>query len=170
MTLRFLKGKKRHPNNENENEQIEREPKNPRIENIVDDAMVIDDANTLPSPSPSSSSSSSYLNNDPIHNIQHYTQTNEVSSEMKKLCLENTTETTVNACNVTLGLTNHTLQIASVFMDGASNVAQNFSLFSPLISSFLELGKEIIKLYERAEHNKNLCSFLLQRCNCAVAA
>ena len=38
------------------------------------------------------------------------------------------------------------------------------------ISTFFALGQEIITLYEKAKHNKDLCSFLLKRCNCAEAA
>ncbi|CAG8520523.1 9216_t:CDS:2 [Funneliformis caledonium] len=88
---------------------------------------------------------------------------------MKNLCLENT-ENTLDACQNTISFTNNLIPIASALASDAADVAQNFALFAPLINSFLELGKEIIKLYEKAEHNKNLCSFLLQRCNCAVSA
>ncbi|CAI2170324.1 14929_t:CDS:2 [Funneliformis geosporum] len=167
----FSKGKKRQPVNESDIGPFERESKNPRIEIHAEDgnAMVIDsidDATTFPSPSPSSSSSSSYINNDPTQYPQHYLQTNEVSSKMKRLCLENT-ENNLDACQKTIEITNIVIPLASTL---ASDVAQNFALFAPLINLFLELGKEIIKLYEKAEHNKSLCSFLLQRCNCAVAA
>src|SRR5205085_2403668 len=53
---------------------------------------------------------------------------------------------------------------------GTTVVAQSFSQFAPLVGSFFKLGEEIIKLYESAKHNKELCGFLLQRCNCAIAA
>jgi hypothetical protein len=50
------------------------------------------------------------------------------------------------------------------------NVAQTFDEFAPLIGTFLALGDEIKKLYDKAKHNKELCSFLLKRCNGAMAA
>jgi hypothetical protein len=53
---------------------------------------------------------------------------------------------------------------------GASNGARNFAEFAPHISSFLDIGKDIITLYEKAEHNKELCGSLLERCNFAMAA
>ncbi len=50
------------------------------------------------------------------------------------------------------------------------SVAQNFEAFMPVVATFLRLGEEIIVLYEKAKHNKELCGFLLKRCNCAMAA
>src|ERR1044072_1452541 len=50
------------------------------------------------------------------------------------------------------------------------NMTQTFNEFEPLISTFLALGREIITLYESTKHNKELCGFLLKRCNCAIAA
>src|SRR4051794_35103944 len=50
------------------------------------------------------------------------------------------------------------------------SMAQTFDEFAPLITTFFALGQEIITLYEKAKHNKDLCSFLLKRCNCAEAA
>ncbi len=48
--------------------------------------------------------------------------------------------------------------------------SQNFEAFDPLIATFLKLGEEIIVLYEKAKHNKELCSFLLKRYIFAIAA
>ncbi|CAB4445502.1 unnamed protein product [Rhizophagus irregularis] len=52
----------------------------------------------------------------------------------------------------------------------AIGVAQTFDEFAPLIGTFLALGDEIKRLYDKAKHNKELCSFLLKRCNGAMAA
>ncbi|UZO15522.1 uncharacterized protein OCT59_006941 [Rhizophagus irregularis] len=59
-----------------------------------------------------------------------------------------------------------------VFSDliNLSRVAQNFGEFIPLIDKFIKLGEEVLLLYEKAKHNKELCGFLLNRCNCAMAA
>ncbi|PKB98603.1 kinase-like protein [Rhizophagus irregularis] len=61
---------------------------------------------------------------------------------------------------------NSTLEAIGVVI----NVAQTFDEFAPLIGTFLALGDEIKKLYDKAKHNKELCSFLLKRCNGAMAA
>ncbi|GBB94920.1 hypothetical protein RclHR1_02440014 [Rhizophagus clarus] len=50
------------------------------------------------------------------------------------------------------------------------NFAQNFESFAPIISKICKLGGDVIDLYEKAQHNKELCGFILKRCNCAVAA
>src|SRR5207249_4215539 len=52
----------------------------------------------------------------------------------------------------------------------ALKITQNFEDFAPVIKTFLKIGIEIIELYEKAKHNKELCGFLLKRCNCATAA
>ncbi|CAI2165226.1 7181_t:CDS:2 [Funneliformis geosporum] len=56
------------------------------------------------------------------------------------------------------------------FVKDIFNVSQVFEDFAPLIKTFLSIGKEIMEIYELAEHHKELCGFLLQRCNCAMAA
>ncbi|CAB5215438.1 unnamed protein product [Rhizophagus irregularis] len=61
---------------------------------------------------------------------------------------------------------NSTLEAIGVVI----NVAQTFDEFAPLIGTFLALGDEIKKLYDKAKYNKELCSFLLKRCNGAMAA
>ena len=141
----FNKNRKRQ-NVRDDNE--EREPKNPRIEisNDDDSSMVIDTETTLllsstPSPSPLS-----YVQDD-----------NEMSSDLNRMSLDNT-----DCCDK--------LGFKPNFIKEAICIAQSFEDFAPLISAFLTLGKDIIILYEKAEHHKELCSFLLQRCNCAVAA
>jgi hypothetical protein len=59
---------------------------------------------------------------------------------------------------------------ASTIVKGLSNVAQNFDNFAPVIGKICKLGEEVIELYEKAKHNKELCGLLLKRCNCAVAS
>ncbi|RIA81298.1 kinase-like domain-containing protein, partial [Glomus cerebriforme] len=44
------------------------------------------------------------------------------------------------------------------------------SIYAPLIKQFFDIGKEIVILYEKAEHNKEICSLLLQKYNCARIA
>uniref|UniRef100_U9SVE0 Protein kinase domain-containing protein n=1 Tax=Rhizophagus irregularis (strain DAOM 181602 / DAOM 197198 / MUCL 43194) TaxID=747089 RepID=U9SVE0_RHIID len=61
---------------------------------------------------------------------------------------------------------NSTIEVIGIVI----NVAQTFDEFAPLIGTFLALGDEIKKLYDKAKHNKELCSFLLKRCNGAMAA
>jgi hypothetical protein len=149
----FNRGKKRHTNND---ELRERESKNPRIEiNDEDSAMIIDHSN-----------SSSYYN-DMLVNPQYHSQEinrnsssyltsqedNELSSELNRLEIDKV----------------QALTIARTAVEGASSVAKNFAAFAPFITSFLDIGKEIIALYEKAEHNKELCGFLLKRCNFAMA-
>src|SRR6266542_2692033 len=148
------KGKKRHTNDD---ELRERESKNPRIEIINgenDLAMIMDHTNSY------------YYNNDMMI-PQYYSQEinrnslsyitsqedNELSSELNRLEIDKV----------------QMLTTARTAVEGASNVAKNFAAFAPLISSFLDIGKEIITLYEKAEHNKELCGFLLKRCNFAMA-
>ncbi|PKC04129.1 kinase-like protein [Rhizophagus irregularis] len=46
----------------------------------------------------------------------------------------------------------------------------NFDEFIPLIDKFIKFGEEILILYEKSRHNKELCGFLLNRCNCAMAS
>jgi hypothetical protein len=53
---------------------------------------------------------------------------------------------------------------------GVCSVAQHFDEYIPLIGEFLKLGEEVISLYDKAKHNKELCGFLLKKCNCAMAA
>src|SRR2546423_462165 len=110
----FGKGKRRN----------EYATENPRIEVIsVDDdtQMAIDDTSHLPS----RSSPSTTQNCD------------EVSRKLKRLRLDNTVTTYEKPCG-NLSVT------ACTIMEGASNVAQNFALFAPLITEVLVIGKEIL--------------------------
>ncbi|CAG8703207.1 12466_t:CDS:2, partial [Rhizophagus irregularis] len=75
------------------------------------------------------------------------------------LTRENTSDT---AANINL--------MATSTFKGVCSVAQNFGEFIPLIDKFIKLGEEVLLLYEKAKHNKELCGFLLNRCNCAMAA
>src|ERR1051325_3030062 len=53
---------------------------------------------------------------------------------------------------------------------GVTSVDNNFAIFEPFISTFHNTRNEIISLYNKAEHHKELCGFLLKRCNFATAA
>src|SRR6266498_1983276 len=61
-------------------------------------------------------------------------------------------------------------EVCKTLVQGVFRSAQTFEAFAPYITSFLKLGEEIIELYDKAKHNKELCGFLLKRCNCAMAA
>ncbi|GBC04294.1 hypothetical protein RclHR1_00560021 [Rhizophagus clarus] len=151
----FNIGKKRQTDDD---ELKGRESKNPRIEiNDEDSTMNIDHLNSF-----------DYNGiNDMMINPQYHSQEinrnslsyttsqedNELSNELNRLEIDKV----------------QIMSIARTAIDGASNVAKNFAVFAPFINSFLDIGKEIIALYEKAEHNKELCGFLLKRCNFAMA-
>ncbi|CAB4414894.1 unnamed protein product [Rhizophagus irregularis] len=150
ININFNKGKKRQTNDD---ELKERESKNPRIEiNDEDSTMIIDN------------NSNSYYN-DILANPQYYSQErnslsyktsqedNELSNDLNRLEIDKV----------------QVLNVARTVIEGTSSVAKNFANFAPFINSFLDIGKEIIALYEKAEHNKELCGFLLKRCNFAMA-
>ncbi|CAG8461423.1 15453_t:CDS:10 [Cetraspora pellucida] len=46
----------------------------------------------------------------------------------------------------------------------------NYEHFAPLIDIFLNLGEDIVTIYQKAEHNRRLCNFLTKRVNLAVGA
>src|SRR6266498_3926883 len=146
--MKIFNSKKRQPINDAQS--MERESKNPRIEiiNLEDDddlCMVInDDASPL---SPSS----------------NYQDDNEVSSELNQMSLDDVE--TKEVCE----LKKDFVSVTSIGIKGPCNMGRIFEEFKPLIKSFLLIGKEIIELYEKAEYHKELCGFLLQRCNCAMA-
>jgi hypothetical protein len=165
----FNKGKKRQPNDE-----LGRGSKNPRIEIINTDSDMIIDSNS------SNNTPYYYNNNMTITHTQYYPQEisrtsvnyitsqddNELLNEMNRLDIDR--ERAFGACKLTVEVADH-LSAARTAVEGASAVAKNFAMFAPLISSFLDIGKEIITLYEKAEHNKELCGSLLKRCNFAMA-
>ncbi|RGB40075.1 hypothetical protein C1646_688615, partial [Rhizophagus diaphanus] len=149
ININFNKGKKRQTNDD---ELKERESKNPRIEiNDEDSTMIIDNSN-------------SYYD-DILANPQYYSQErnslsyktsqedNELSNDLNRLEIDKV----------------QVLNVARTVIEGTSSVAKNFATFAPFINSFLDIGREIIALYEKAEHNKELCGFLLKRCNFAMA-
>ncbi|CAI2164744.1 7888_t:CDS:2 [Funneliformis geosporum] len=74
-----------------------------------------------------------------------------------------------NNCESTKELTSRGSKFR-VAVKGAHCIAQSFEEFCPVIKTFFSLGNDILLLYEKAEHNKELCSVLLKRCNCAIAA
>ncbi|CAG8441233.1 14354_t:CDS:2 [Funneliformis caledonium] len=162
--------KKRQANDE-EDQLTERGSKNPRIEivNCDDDSgMNID--TSLPSnfsPSPSLSPSNSYFNSREMNSPSYQQDDIEVSNELNKMSLDNIMD--MDDCESTSELEQGYGSIALISAKGACCIAQNFEAFSPYIKIFFNLGKEIIILYEKAEHHKELCSSLLQRCNCAMA-
>ncbi|RIA81299.1 kinase-like domain-containing protein [Glomus cerebriforme] len=147
MSNSFNKNNKRT----NEDEDQSRESKCPRIkvdDLTLDDTMDVEYSRSFislsPSPSPSSPAS-------PSITFQDY---NGVSNKLDKMSLD----------NIEIGL--------NVIISGldTSNVAKNFSVFAPFITSFLDIGSQIIKLYNQAKHNKEICGLLIKRCNFAMAA
>ncbi|CAG8700788.1 10562_t:CDS:2, partial [Dentiscutata heterogama] len=63
----------------------------------------------------------------------------------------------------------NSVKIAVRNMYTVAEVSANYVHFAPLIEIFLKLGEDIVTLYQKAEHNKHLCSYLTQRVNSAVA-
>ncbi|RIA81537.1 kinase-like domain-containing protein [Glomus cerebriforme] len=100
---------------------------------------------------------------------------NELSNKMIKMRLNNIETTTTTTTTTTRTRDEETIKINKFSSSLGTvkevfNIAQNSNDFIPLIKTFLEIGSEIVTLYEKAKHNKKLCSFLLKRCNGAVAA
>jgi hypothetical protein len=163
----FNKSKKRPTNDDDE--QL-RESKCPRIkiDDSTIDTMDVDYSSSYslvslsPSPSPSPSP---YCHSPSYSTSTTYCDDNGVSNELKKMSLNNM-EMGINACKSTLDIADKLLTV----IGATSSVAKNFSAFAPLISSFLDIGNEIIKLYKKAKQHKELCGFLLKRCNFAMAA
>ncbi|GBC07600.1 hypothetical protein RclHR1_07560004 [Rhizophagus clarus] len=161
----FNINKKRQSNDE---DQIsERGSKIPRIEieNDNDSKMIVDDdKNVLKSSL--SVSSNNCIDNNQLSTKNYDQEGNEVSRELKKMSLNNNNFNDI--CDNEKLKSELNIDLTSV-AKGFCCIAQNIEEFTPLIKSFLALGKEIISLYEKAEYHKELCSFLLQRCNCAMA-
>ncbi|CAI2164741.1 7886_t:CDS:2 [Funneliformis geosporum] len=167
------KSKKRH--NANSEQSESRDSKHPRIKVSLDDSVMDVDSSSLPSlspfPSPLPSSCPS-----PVSFSMDYSQEtvlqyeNEVSSELNKMHLNNIREKDMEVCEDPPELKRDFASVASNALKGTHCIAQSFEEFCPIIKIFLSLGNEIVTLYEKAEHNKQLCSALLQRCNCAIAA
>ncbi|CAG8447392.1 10996_t:CDS:2 [Ambispora gerdemannii] len=59
----------------------------------------------------------------------------------------------------------NTMSLAASFSKGAANVADVLSPFIPLISNITILVREVVDLYQAAEHNKRICHSLLERVN-----
>ncbi|PKY48034.1 kinase-like protein [Rhizophagus irregularis] len=168
----FFTSSKKSPTNDDDDDHL-RESKYPRIkiDDSTIDTMDVEDVDysssylvplsPSPSPSPSPSCHSPSYSTYCITNHDD----NSVSNELKKMNLNNV-EMGFNVCNTTLDITDKMLTVVG----GASSVAKNFSEFAPLISSFLNVGNEIIKLYKKAKQHKELCGFLLKRCKFAMAA
>jgi hypothetical protein len=140
------------------NEDDDRLGESKCLHSKIDDSTV-DLINGTHSISPSSTS---YYNNSSTKILNQ--DDNGILDELKKLSLNNV-ETGINICKSTLDTTNHLLT-----MRYDPNVAKNFSEFVPFIEKFIKLGEDVILLYEKAKHNKELCGFLLKRCNCVMAA
>ncbi|CAG8776486.1 7963_t:CDS:10 [Gigaspora margarita] len=51
----------------------------------------------------------------------------------------------------------------------AIETSASYVSFAPLIEIFFKIGEDIVMLYQKAEHNKRLCSYLTKRVNSAVA-
>jgi cell division protein ZapA (FtsZ GTPase activity inhibitor) len=95
----------------------------------------------------------------------------ELSNKMGKVSFDNNNETLDENDDETPE-SNSNIKINSV-LEAAGvviSIAQTFDEFAPLIGTFLAIGDEIKKIYDKAKHNKEVCSFLLQRCNGAMAA
>ncbi|CAB4433514.1 unnamed protein product [Rhizophagus irregularis] len=143
----------------------ERGSKNPRIETNDDSRMIIDDDKNILKTSPLSVCNDSIDNQLNSTSKGYVQEDNEVSSELKRMSLNNINQSKCDDKSKTELNNNYLIALTK----GFCCIAQNIEEFTPLIKSFLALGKEIISLYEKAEHHKELCSFLLQRCNCAMA-
>ncbi|CAG8626580.1 8108_t:CDS:1, partial [Funneliformis mosseae] len=197
MSFNILKNiRKRQSIYDDQSTNAEREPKVPRINIHRTDDLIMDDANSTPSLSPYHSSCPSPSNpvinyNDQYNtwNPQYYNSLqyyqhlpynnqpdnmnpffpanymisqddNGVSGALNRMTIEETNEA---ASEIFVSGTMATIK-------GACSVAQNFETFMPFVTTFIKLGEEIINLYEKAKHNKELCGLLLQRCNGAMAA
>ncbi|CAI2167819.1 12882_t:CDS:2 [Funneliformis geosporum] len=193
----FLPNKKKRSTNDDQSTNTEREPKVPRINILRTDDLIMDvDANSTPSlspyhsscPSPSNPSPSNpvltyndqfnYWNPQDYNSLQYYQYNqpemnpffpanymtsqddNGVSGALNRMTIGETNEAASEICV--------TGTVAT--LKGACSVAQNFETFIPFVTIFLKLGEEIINLYDKAKHNKELCGILLQRCNGAMAA
>ncbi|GES99722.1 kinase-like domain-containing protein [Rhizophagus clarus] len=96
-------------------------------------------------------------------------QEDNESNRNKRMHIDSTLDFNATRDNTSDTTANLQLASSSTFREVCS-VAQNFDEFIPLMDKFLSLGDEVILLYERAKHNKELCGFLLKKCNCAMAA
>ncbi|CAB4388270.1 unnamed protein product [Rhizophagus irregularis] len=164
ITFFYNKSKKRQTNDDDE-QMSERGSKNPRIETNDDSRMIIDDDKNILKTSPLSVCNDSIDNQLNSTSKGYVQEDNEVSSELKRMSLNNINQSKCDDKSKTELYNNKLITLTK----GFCCIAQNIEEFTPLIKSFLALGKEIISLYEKAEHHKELCSFLLQRCNCATA-
>ncbi|KAF0523914.1 kinase-like protein [Gigaspora margarita] len=61
------------------------------------------------------------------------------------------------------------LEITVRALTSAVEASASYVAFAPLIEIFYKLGEDIVTLYQKAEHNKRLCSYLTKRVNSAVA-
>ncbi|CAG8537045.1 4325_t:CDS:2 [Acaulospora colombiana] len=85
-----------------------------------------------------------------------------VDNDMMDLSESSETNTTTTP----LDCTNEILSQAAVVVD----VVASFVPFGGLISSICKAGEEIISLYQKAEHNRGICSHMTQRVIAAMAA
>ncbi|CAG8720200.1 8518_t:CDS:1, partial [Funneliformis mosseae] len=92
---------------------------------------------------------------------------NGITNDLSKVNLDD--ERTMDDCESTKELTSRGSNVCTI-IKGVHCIVKSFEEFNPVIKTFLSLGNEIITLYEKAEHNKKLCSILLKRVNCAYAA
>jgi hypothetical protein len=103
--------------------------------------------------------------------ISNYVQSQEDNelNRFKKMSIDSIVDFNYTRDNTSDTIANMCLVTDSTFK-GVCSVAQHFGEYIPLIGEFLKLGEEVITLYDKAKHNKELCGFLLKRCNCAMAA
>src|SRR5581483_5194302 len=138
--------RKRPTNDEDQS----RESKHPRI--VVDDSfdsMDIDDTATevgflqSPSPTPSPSPSPSY----PLLRGYPNTTTQDESNELDKLV--DNMNTGITVADRTINITGQVLSVTSTVLKGVSSISSSFEAFAPFISTFLNIGSEIISLYKK---------------------
>ncbi|CAG8701548.1 11378_t:CDS:2, partial [Dentiscutata heterogama] len=61
------------------------------------------------------------------------------------------------------------LEVTVSALTRVAEATENFKPFAPLIEIFFKLGEDIVTLYQKAEHNEHLSSYLTKRVNSAVA-
>ncbi|CAG8763406.1 22201_t:CDS:2, partial [Gigaspora rosea] len=61
------------------------------------------------------------------------------------------------------------LEIIVRALTSAIEASASYESFVPLIEIIYKLGEDFVTLYQKAEHNKRLCSYLTKRVNSAVA-
>ena len=92
--------------------------------------------------------------------IPSYAPSQEVSYGFKKMSIDSIVDLS-NIVDLTNDDDDNTpdINVPMATLKEVASVAQIFEEFVLLVGTFLKLGKEIIVLYEKAMHNKELCGF-----------